>query len=201
MALRKTIAPPSSNVSPLYGGYLEGYKFTVVTDYQSLRWLQRLEAPSGRLARWLFELQQYDYEVRYRRGAANKVADALSRQPEICALRQNICVWYQDLRARIRRDPAAHPDYMLRQGKIMRHLLHELDFREVPPEDQWKECVPQPERDDLIRRHHDEPTTGHLGIVKTISRIAQSYYWPGMFRNIARYVRTCDHCMAYKPQH
>ncbi|KMQ85218.1 reverse ribonuclease integrase, partial [Lasius niger] len=55
-------------------GYLEGYRFTVITDHQSLKWLQRLEAPTGRLARWLFELQQYDFEVKYRRGALNRVA-------------------------------------------------------------------------------------------------------------------------------
>lgn len=72
-------------------GYLEGYHFTFVTDHQSLKWLHRLEAPSGRLARWLFELQQYDYKIWYRWGAANKVADALSRQPEVGAMRQNTC--------------------------------------------------------------------------------------------------------------
>jgi len=43
--------------------YLEGYHFTALIDHQSLRWLQRLEAPTGRLGRWLFELQQYDFEI------------------------------------------------------------------------------------------------------------------------------------------
>lgn len=64
-------------------GYLEDYAFTVITDHQSLKWLQRLEATSGRLARLLFELQQYDFDVKYRRGTLNSVADALSRQPKI----------------------------------------------------------------------------------------------------------------------
>lgn len=58
--------------------YVEGYNFTVITDHQALKWLQRLESPSGRLARWLFELQQYDFDVKYRRGTLNRVADALS---------------------------------------------------------------------------------------------------------------------------
>ena len=51
--------------------YLEGYSFTMITNHQSLRWLHKIEAPTGRLARWLFELQQYDYEIKYRRGALN----------------------------------------------------------------------------------------------------------------------------------
>lgn len=54
-----------------FRGYLEGYPFTVITDHQSLKWLQHLDSPTGRLARWLFELQQFDYEVRYRSGSAN----------------------------------------------------------------------------------------------------------------------------------
>ncbi|XP_025271338.1 uncharacterized protein LOC112639973 [Camponotus floridanus] len=61
--------------------YLEGYRFTVVTDHQSLKWLQHLENPSGRLGRWLFELQQFDFTIHYRRGGQNQVADALSREP------------------------------------------------------------------------------------------------------------------------
>lgn len=70
--------------------YLEEYRFTVITDHQSLKWLRRIESPSGRLSRWLCELQQYDFDVQYRRGALNQVADALSRKQEVCAVRQNI---------------------------------------------------------------------------------------------------------------
>jgi hypothetical protein len=39
----------------------------------------RLPEPSGRLGRWVLELQQHDFEICYRKGALNKVADALSR--------------------------------------------------------------------------------------------------------------------------
>lgn len=87
-----TLTPPEKNYTTtelecfavIWGicrmpGSLEEYEITFVTDRQSLRWLQRLEEPTGRLARWLFELQQYRYQVRYRRGSANRVADALSR--------------------------------------------------------------------------------------------------------------------------
>ena len=49
-----------------------------------------------------------------------------------------------------------------------------------------------------MRRFHDEPTAGHLGVAKTIARIARHCYWPGMFRDIARYVRNCTSCIAHK---
>ncbi|KMQ83046.1 reverse ribonuclease integrase, partial [Lasius niger] len=179
--------------------YLEGYRFTVVTDHQSLRWLQRLESPSGRLSRWLFELQSYDFEIKYRRGALNQVADALSRQPEVCAtLQAGRCPWYHRITTGLKARPTDFPDYQLRDGHLYRHILHELDFREIPTDDQWKRCVPTPQRQALLERLHDDPAAGHLGIAKTIARIAQLYYWPGMFRDIARYVRACIPCMAHK---
>ena len=61
--------------------YLEDYYFTVLTDHQSLKWLQKIDKPSGRLARWAIELSQWDFDVHYRSGSENYIADALSRQP------------------------------------------------------------------------------------------------------------------------
>lgn len=178
--------------------YLEGYAFTVVTDHQSLKWLQRLETPSGRLARWLFELQQYDFDVKYRRGALNRVADALSRQPETCAAVPLRCRWYLRLYEEVERDPDGRPDYRIENGRLRRHILHSLNFKEDPAAGQWKECVPKERRHEILQRYHDAPTAGHLGIAKTIARIAERYYWPGMLREITAHVRSCQKCQAHK---
>jgi len=32
----------------------------------ALKWLNSIESPSGRIARWTLELQQYDFEIAYR---------------------------------------------------------------------------------------------------------------------------------------
>lgn len=37
--------------------YLEGYHFVVITDHLSLKWLRKIDSPSGRLARWALLLQ------------------------------------------------------------------------------------------------------------------------------------------------
>ncbi|CAB0040694.1 unnamed protein product [Trichogramma brassicae] len=48
--------------------YVEGYRFRVITDHSSLRWLHNLRNPTGKLSRWSLELQQFDYIVEHRKG-------------------------------------------------------------------------------------------------------------------------------------
>ncbi|KMQ84031.1 reverse ribonuclease integrase, partial [Lasius niger] len=141
---------------------------------------------------------QYDFNVKYRRGTLNRVADALSRQPEACAAAPLRCRWYHRLYDEVSRDPARRPDYRIEDGRLRRHILHSLNFKEDPTASQWKECVPKERRYELLQRYHDAPTAGHLGIAKTIARIAERYYWPGMLREITAHVRSCQKCQAHK---
>jgi len=59
--------------------YLYGRKFTVVTDHKPLTWIMNMKDPGSRLLRWQIKLEEYDYEVVYRKRALNTNADALSR--------------------------------------------------------------------------------------------------------------------------
>ena len=61
--------------------YLLGRKFLLFTDHNALRWLHSAE-PKGRRARWIMDLQEYEFEVQHRPGAQNSNADALSRLPQ-----------------------------------------------------------------------------------------------------------------------
>ena len=78
--------------------YLYGRKFVLHTDHHSLKWLMSISDPSGRLARWSLLVQQYDFEIIHRQGAAHANADALSRRPYIrvtlatCDNCYNICL-------------------------------------------------------------------------------------------------------------
>lgn len=57
--------------------------------------------------------------------------------------------------------------------------------------------MPKAVKKTLLAENHDEPTAGHSGIVAA-ARISARYYWPGMFRDIARYVRKYPSCHQYK---
>jgi hypothetical protein len=59
--------------------FLIGGKFTVITDHAALKGLMNAKIPKGKRARWVMELQQYNFEIVHRAGKENKNADALSR--------------------------------------------------------------------------------------------------------------------------
>ena len=60
--------------------YLYGHKFTVATDHCPLSWLKSVKEPTGRLARWILMLGEYNMDIVYRRGKDNTNADSLSRR-------------------------------------------------------------------------------------------------------------------------
>ncbi|KAJ8333601.1 hypothetical protein SKAU_G00416090 [Synaphobranchus kaupii] len=66
--------------------YLQGSHFLLRTDHASLTWLLTFKDPEGQVARWLEQLQGYDFEIRHRAGRLHGNADALSRWP--CAAQE-----------------------------------------------------------------------------------------------------------------
>eukprot|EP01050_Picozoa_sp_SAG11_P022469 SAG11_NODE_4258_length_1983_cov_9.871019_1_plen_343_part_10 len=61
--------------------YLLGSPFTieVLSDHQSLTYLQTGKEKGGRMARWAIKLSEYNYKIRYIKGKDNGIADLLSR--------------------------------------------------------------------------------------------------------------------------
>lgn len=105
--------------------YLEGYQFTVLTDHLSFKWLNSIENPSGRLARWALEQHQFNFTVQYRKGKHNIVADVLSRQTvEVLNLvsvqPQNIanCPWWKKLMEEVQTTPQKYAAYTIIEGQL-----------------------------------------------------------------------------------
>ena len=59
--------------------FLINTKFRIITDHAALKSLMKDKEPKGRRARWMMELQQYNFEIFHRSGKLNTNADALSR--------------------------------------------------------------------------------------------------------------------------
>ena len=62
-------------------------------------------------------------------------------------------------------------------------------------EERLRICTPRQMRDDVMWYLHDAPTSGHMGIQRTIQRAKNSsYYWPGMNQYVRDYVKSCYVC-------
>lgn len=188
--------------------YLEYTKFTVITDHYSLKWLDNLKDPNGRLGRWILRLQQFNFDVIHRKGREHHGPDLLSRSvPESTEdleisnvmIEQPKDKWYVNLRKRILRNPLSFPNWRVDGDKLYKHLrLNVSELRNGA--DNWKLVVPKEKRKEVLYECHDTPTSGHLGVYKTYHRVARLYYWPCMKADITRYVKECLICQRVKPE-
>ena len=185
-------------------GYLQGEQFTVITDHHSLLWLNNLRDPAGRLARWNTTLQAYDIKFVHRKGALNKVPDALSRAMEDSQSLAAIAPantndpWYQRKLHAVQKSPAKYPEFKVENGLLYAHKPNPLVDPLMPDLDAWKLVLPLADRDKALAEAHSTPQAGHLGVEKTYARLATYYYWPGYFYDTSCFVRACQQCEAHK---
>ena len=81
-----------------------------------------------------------------------------------------------------------NPKFRLREGLL---------YRIGPNGD--RVVVPSSLVEQLIEAYHDH--IGHLGVQRTLHRLAQRYWFPQMQERVADYVRVCDTCQRTKVDH
>jgi hypothetical protein len=59
--------------------YLLHSKFILYTDNNAVVYVMKNKDVSSKLMRWALKLQDFEFEIRHRKGTENKVADAISR--------------------------------------------------------------------------------------------------------------------------
>ena len=62
-----------------YKYYLAHRPFIIRTDHQALKYMAKMEPPTGLISRWMALLANYDFTVQHRAGKKHQNADALSR--------------------------------------------------------------------------------------------------------------------------
>ena len=168
--------------------YLLGEKFVVETDHNSLRYIQTQPSLSNRQARWLEKLAEFDYDVKYLKGAENVVADALSREAVVAAvstvkvdsLLEKIKGKYENAEDKPKDVEVGTDGVWRRNGKVY-----------VPNNQEIKQMV--------MNECHDGKLAGHVGKDKTIELVCRQFYWPRMHAEIADYVSSCLPCQSNKP--
>ena len=53
-------------------------------------------------------------------------------------------------------------------------------------------------RAEVIQLHHDVPAVGHGGRWKMVELVTRNYWWPGVTRDVEKYIKGCDLCQRMK---
>lgn len=187
--------------------YIEGMKFTIITDHASLKWLMGQKDLGGRLARWSLKLQAFDFSIEHRKGSAHVVPDTLSRvyMEELSVPNEFSAVIdfkspfflsdvYVALKDEILKEKERLPDLDVREEHIF--IRTETAECDIP----WKLWVPEGLTYQLIQSAHDPPLSAHSGIAKTLEKLKRTFYWPNMARQVRDYIGSCDICKETKAQ-
>jgi len=81
-------------------------------------------------------------------------------------------------------------------------MLRDEEWREVDGimYKEEKVYVPKDEelRAEIVRLHHDTPIEGHGGQWKIVELVTRNFWWPGITKEVKRYVEGCDACQRNK---
>ena len=195
--------------------YLIGNKVVVHTDHSAIKYLMTKKDAKPRLIRWVLLLQEFDVEIKDKKGTENLVADHLSRlegtredvpvndefpDEKLFAIEDKREVpWFADyvnyLVAKV-----IPPEFNYQQKKrFFAHLKHY--YWEEPilyrhcADKVIRRCVPEDEMHSILNHCHTLPCGGHFGGQRTAAKVLQSgFYWPSSFKDAHRFVSTCDKC-------
>ena len=120
-----------------YLPYLAGNKLYIHTNHGSLSWLMRIKDPTGRLACWALQLQQYHFDIIHRADASNGNTDALSHRSYVSLLSVSPAAQVTLPASGI--EPPCPPSAMLhtlqRKDLDLALLMQYLETSDLPTED------------------------------------------------------------------
>ncbi|KII63191.1 Transposon Ty3-I Gag-Pol polyprotein [Thelohanellus kitauei] len=179
--------------------YLLGKKFIILTDHNPLVSLRNLKDPRGRRARWLMELEEFDYEIKHLAGNHNVVADTLSRP--VAAIYLGV---EPDHRYEQHQDKAIGEVIKIISGEnvnmsnisegnlfVSDGCLYHRGRRGI------QYVAPFHVRKEIITSIHCDALK-HMGANKTEAAIRQRYYWPNLRHDVITFINACTPCSIYK---
>jgi len=182
-------------------------------DHDALKYMISKPQLSGRIARWVLLLQEFNFDIQVRPGKHHTNADHLSRISNDLSI-----------------DPIDDnfPDAQLFQVDIVSfeyaEIIHYLLTGEFPSEYSTKQknrliykatphtmigevlykkgkdgilcrCINPSEIPLILEGCHDSSCGGHFAGFVTATKVLNSrYWWPTLFKDAAKYVKKCDPC-------
>ncbi|KAL5579999.1 hypothetical protein UlMin_012441 [Ulmus minor] len=199
-----------------FRSYLIGSKVIVYTDHSALKYLFAKKDAKLRLLRWILLLQEFDSEIKDKKGTENGVADHLSRLEHVaceegveCTINERFpdeklfaideVPWYEDIANYLAKKILPPEMTYQRRKKFfsdLKYFVWDDPFLYKHCADQIiRRCVPEEEMESILHHCHSREVGGHFGATKTAAKILQSgFYWPSLFKDSFNFVANCDKC-------
>ena len=142
--------------------------FIICTDYANLQYWKSPRTLNHHTARWHADLQEYDYILEYIPGKTNTATDALSRLPR------------KDHGEEDNKDITIIPPHRAQTAKTLGGRTIVPNIKEI--------------KRAILKNNHDLPTASHAGRDKTLKKIQEHYWWPGIKDWVAEYIKGCAVC-------
>ena len=198
-----------------FRSYLLGSKVIVFTDHAALKFLLSKKETKPRLMRWILLMQEFDIEIKDRRGVENVVADHLSRlsthvstpifdtfpDEHILKIKTQSLPWYAHIVNYLVTEKLPDGWDFNDRKKFFKDLPFyfydepELFHRGV--DHVFRRCVPEEEQWSILNLCHSSFCGGHYAPRITVLKVLQSgFYWPKLFKDAYEYCSSCVKCQA-----
>src|ERR1700730_1192689 len=190
--------------------YLFGNSFTLYTDSNAIKWLFTKKDVNAKHSRYILLLQDFPCKVIHVPGKSNVVADILSRYPlqepsmkelddfehvaalEISSLNYEPLFQYIYLYI-VTTSLNQVPEEFQRKVHLQRSSYIVLENKLYKNSSYGPFLVPTlKQRPGVITELHEGH--GHFGQEATYKRARTQYYWPHMYENLKKAIKTCHVC-------
>jgi len=179
-----------------FRSYLIGSKIIVYTNHAAIKYLLIKSDSKPRLIRWMLLLQEFDLEIKDKKGTENLVADHLSRltNNEVTRNEPEVLEEFPDEKL------LAIKERPWQQRKKFLHELNHYVWDEpylfkIGADNLLRRCVDNEEEKKILWQCHNSPYGGHFSGERTAEKVLQSgFYWPTLFKDAYIHCKFCDEC-------